>query len=463
MKPEARVGSVFGSYRIDAVLGRGGMGVVYRAEHLGLQRRVALKLLTPQLADDEAFRRRFVRESQLAASIDHPNIIPIYEAGEVEGEFFLAMRYVDGTDLDARLRDGPLAPATALELLGQAAGALDAAHEAGLVHRDVKPGNMLLAAARGGAAAHVYLTDFGLTKRTDSQTGLTAYGSFLGSLDYVAPEQVQGKSVDGRADVYALGCVLYQCLTGAIPFERDSEMAMLWAHVHEPPPAASERQPALPAAIDAVIARALAKDPAQRYPSGAALIAAARQALQPLLAPPAAIPAAARRRDPRLAIVGGLAVIAVAAIAGFALLGGDDSRDPAAGLLAASPAATAAASAEVALATAVETPSGEFPTAAEQALLEQVPDEVRDSCVRTETVPSFALPVGGRVPIPVHAALECAPGDAGQGVTVFYWTLARAPGSASDHIEAREVFFNVTGNNAIPEGDCASHRPQVAA
>ncbi|HET7677315.1 MAG TPA: serine/threonine-protein kinase, partial [Candidatus Limnocylindrales bacterium] len=217
MRPDARVGTELGSYRIEEVLGRGGMGVVYRAEHLGLKRKVALKLLAPELADEEGFRARFLRESQMAASIDHPNIIPIYEAGEVEGEFFLAMRYVPGSDLASKLKVGPLEPSEAARLLGQVASALDAAHAEGLVHRDVKPGNILIASGRGEEAGdHVYLTDFGLTKRRDSRSGLTQAGSFLGSLDYIAPEQIEGREVDGRADLYALGCMAYHCLTGEI-------------------------------------------------------------------------------------------------------------------------------------------------------------------------------------------------------------------------------------------------------
>ncbi len=205
MRPDPRVGTELGPYRIEAVIGRGGMGVVYLATHSGLDRKVALKLLTPEYADDEGFRARFLRESKLAAAIDHPNIIPIYEAGQIDGTFFLAMRYVEGIDLQRRLVSGPLDPRNATAIVAQVASALDAAHSAGLVHRDVKPGNVLLAPSQAlDGSDHVYLTDFGLTKQRGSQSDLTQAGGFLGTLDYIAPEQIEGKAVDGRADQYAL-------------------------------------------------------------------------------------------------------------------------------------------------------------------------------------------------------------------------------------------------------------------
>jgi serine/threonine-protein kinase len=222
-RPDPRLGSDLGPYRIERVIGRGGMGVVYLATDTRLHRRVALKLLTADLADDEAFRARFLRESHLAASIDHPNIIPVYEAGEIEGTYYLAMRYVEGTDLDARLRAGPLEPDETVHLLAQVASALDAANEAGLVHRDVKPANILVAPGKAlERGDHAYLTDFGLTKHRGSQTGLTQGGSFMGTLDYIAPEQIEGKAIDGRADRYALACMTFQCLAGSPPFVRDT-------------------------------------------------------------------------------------------------------------------------------------------------------------------------------------------------------------------------------------------------
>jgi YVTN family beta-propeller protein len=276
---DPRVGTRLAGYQIQALLGRGGMGMVYRAEQLGPHRPVALKLLLDPATGSEAFRERFLRESELAAAIDHPNVLPVYDAGETDGVLWIAMRYVDGTDLAALLhRDGPLAPEQALAICGPVAGALDAAHTQGLVHRDVKPANILLS-VEGGAVAHVYLADFGLTRRIGGARGLTVSGQVLGTIDYVAPEQVEGGPIDGRADQYSLGCVLFECLTGVVPFRGDSELAVLWAHVHDPPPHISEYRPDLAAALDDAIDRALAKAPGDRYPSCAAMVDAAQAAL----------------------------------------------------------------------------------------------------------------------------------------------------------------------------------------
>jgi DNA-binding beta-propeller fold protein YncE len=276
---DPRLGSRLAGYRIEAPLGRGGMGVVYLAEQTGPHRQVALKLLSAPAAGGEAFRERFLRESELAAAIDHPNVLPVYDAGETDGVLWIAMRYVDGIDLAALLAsDGPLEPGQALGIAGQVAGALDAAHVRGLVHRDVKPGNILLA-MDGGAVAHAYLADFGLTKRIGGARGLTVSGQVLGTTDYVAPEQVEGGQVDGLTDQYSLGCVLFECLTGEVPFRRDSDLAVLWAHVNDPPPRIEEHRPDLPAALDEVIGRALAKEPGDRFPSCGALVAAGQAAL----------------------------------------------------------------------------------------------------------------------------------------------------------------------------------------
>ena len=265
---DPRVGTELAGYRIESLLGWGGMSVVYLAEDLRLKRKVALKLLAAGLAEDESFRDRFLRESELAASIDHPNIVPIYEAGTTEDLLFIAMRYVEGRDLNERLRRGRLDPAEAIGILAQVASALDAAHARGLVHRDVKPSNVLLdTGARPDGSDHVYLADFGLTKRVSEETGVGDDGHLLGTIDYVAPEQIAGEEIDGRADVYSLGCVLYECLVGQPPFRRDSELAVVFAHLEAEPPAPSAERPELPAALDAVIARALAKEPEQRYPS----------------------------------------------------------------------------------------------------------------------------------------------------------------------------------------------------
>jgi YVTN family beta-propeller protein len=295
--PPNATGSVVAGYRIEDVAGRGSMGVVYRATQLALQRPVALKLIASEVADDASFRERFKRESQLAASIDHPNVIPIYEAGDVDGALFLAMRFVEGTDLGALVAaEGTLAPARAVSIVAQVAAGLSAAHALGLVHRDVKPANVLIAA---GEDEHAYLADFGLTKHASSAPGLTRAGMFVGTLDYSAPEVIRGEAVDLRADVYALGCVLFQCLTGCPPFARDSEVATMYAHLHDDAPAPGSLA-AVPPALDAVVATALAKDPGERYTTAAELGRAARAALDeagspraPTAAPPVADPAPA--------------------------------------------------------------------------------------------------------------------------------------------------------------------------
>ena len=210
------VGSSIGPYRIEELLGRGGMGVVYRATDLRLGRSVALKLLSPELSGDARFRARFERESQLAASIDHAGIVPVYEAGDADGLLYIAMRYVDGSDLAQLLRrEGPLEPSRAIELVGQLAEALDAAHARGLIHRDVKPSNALV--AREGPREHVYLADFGLTQ-TSGPDSVTASGQVVGTVAYMAPEVIRGEQPGAAADVYALGCVLFECLTGEVPF-----------------------------------------------------------------------------------------------------------------------------------------------------------------------------------------------------------------------------------------------------
>jgi YVTN family beta-propeller protein len=271
-------GAVIAGYRIEQVAGRGGMGVVYRATQLALDRPAALKVIAPELADDLMFRERFKRESHTAASIDHPNVIPVYEAGEADGQLYIAMRYVDGTDLrDLIRREGRLSGPRTVRVIGQVAAALDAAHRRGLVHRDVKPGNVLLTE---DGEEHVYLTDFGLTKHAASVGGMTKTGQFIGTLDYTAPEQIKGERADARTDVYALGCVLFEALSGRVPFDRESEVAKLYAHLTDEPPALTSVAPAAPAPLDGVIGRALAKDPADRHPSAGDLARAARAALE---------------------------------------------------------------------------------------------------------------------------------------------------------------------------------------
>jgi serine/threonine protein kinase len=271
----------FAGYRIDGRVGRGGMGVVYRATDLSLDRTVALKVLDDELAKDPAFRRRFVTESKLAASLDHPNVIPIYAAGEHDGMPFIAMRFVAGEDLRGVLRaEGRLEPARVVRLVAQLASALDAAHEAGLVHRDVKPANVLVT-----KADHVYLTDFGLTKRVAADTEATRTGVVLGTLNYMAPEQIRGQAIGPFTDIYSLGCMIVHLLTGQVPFPVETEEAKLWAHVAEPPPRPSERVPGLGTAFDPVVACALGKRPEDRYASAGAFGAALTAALQPAPAP----------------------------------------------------------------------------------------------------------------------------------------------------------------------------------
>jgi serine/threonine protein kinase/subtilisin-like proprotein convertase family protein len=287
-------GSTFGLYRIESLLGRGGMSVVYLAEDTRLGRRVAIKVLASELAADDAFRTRFVRESQLAAGLEHPNIVPVYEAGEAEGQLFIAMRYVRGTDLRTLItHEGPLNPERTIALLRPVAAALDTAHRRGLVHRDVKPANILIANDEG--EEHVYLSDFGLSKHTSSRSGLTKTGQFMGTVDYVAPEQIQGHTVDGRADGYSLACVLFECLTAKVPFAKDSDVATLFGHIQDPPPRVTQARETLPGEIDGVIAHGMAKNPDDRPQTSTSLIDAAARALGapsgPKEAPPS-VPAA---------------------------------------------------------------------------------------------------------------------------------------------------------------------------
>ncbi|MEU6253913.1 serine/threonine-protein kinase [Streptomyces sp. NPDC047043] len=280
-RPSELIGRQVAGYRIEREIGRGGMAVVYRARDLRLDRTVALKLLAPELARNDTFRLRFTHESRAAAAIDHPHIVPVYEAGETDGVLYIAMRYVEGSDLRHLLdRRGPLAPAVALRIAAQVGSALDAAHEHGLVHRDVKPGNILV--ARGTDSdhpEHTYLTDFGLTKKSLSLTGFTTVGQFVGTLDYVAPEQISGRPVDGRCDVYGFACVVYESLAGRPPFRRDDDMALLWAHQYDEPPPLTEFRPDLAPRMDAVFAEALAKSPDDRHDSCLAFVTALRAAV----------------------------------------------------------------------------------------------------------------------------------------------------------------------------------------
>ena len=272
------VGSQIAGYQIEEQIGRGGMAVVYRAFDPRLGRSVALKILAPELARDAAFRERFGREMRAAAAVDHPHIVPVFDAGEANGVLFIAMRYVAGQDLRTLLdRERMLPPARVAHIVGQVASALDEAHARGLVHRDVKPGNMLIGTVAGsGQPDHVYLSDFGLSKQSRSSTHLTATGQFLGTLDYMAPEQVEGRPIDGRADLYALACSAFEMLAGTPPFKRDEGVAVLWAQLSAPIPSLQAIRPELPPAVDQVMDTALAKSPGDRYQTCTAFAAALR-------------------------------------------------------------------------------------------------------------------------------------------------------------------------------------------
>ncbi|MGI8781146.1 MAG: serine/threonine-protein kinase, partial [Solirubrobacteraceae bacterium] len=272
--PDLLPGAEIAGCRIEAVAGRGGMGIVYRATQLSLGRPVAVKLIASDRAGDPGFRERFERESRVAAAIDHPNVIPVYAAGEEGGHLYLVMRYVKGIDLQGLLaRERRLPPDRVAAIACQVGAALDAAHATGLVHRDVKPANVLL------NGEHAYLADFGLSQLVGTDTRLTSTGQWIGTVDFMAPEQFSGAVVDARADVYALGCVLHNALTGEIPYPRGTVPATMLAHLHDPPPRPTVVVEGLPAGFDRVIARALDKDPERRYPSagdlGRAALAAA--------------------------------------------------------------------------------------------------------------------------------------------------------------------------------------------
>ena len=348
--PELVTDSLFAGCRIQGVAGRGGMGIVYRAIQLPLGRAVALKLVSPERAADPVFRARFERECRLAAAIDHPNVIPVYAAGEEDGRLFIVMRWVRGEDLQAVIaRTGGLDPARATSIVAQVGAGLDAAHRAGLVHRDVKPANVLIAGDEG--SGHVYLSDFGLTREVTADTRITETGEWLGTVSFMAPEQFEGARVDARTDVYGLGCLLYATLAGQAPFAGRTVAATMLAQLDEPPPKPSAK-PGVPSAFDAVVARAMAKRPADRYDSAGELV----QAAQAVLGAPrgAASPAAprngvgavdgatsadraqtrirpsttsagtarisrARRHLPKAGLLGGGAALAVAVIAAGAL------------------------------------------------------------------------------------------------------------------------------------------------
>jgi hypothetical protein len=275
-------GATFAGCRLEAVAGRGGMGVVYRATQLALWRQVALKAIAPEFAEDDDYRERFEREAHLAASIEHPNVIPIYEAGELGGTLYLIMRWVEGTDMRTLLTDhGRLAPSRAIRLLRPVASALAAAHRRGLVHRDIKPANVLIADSDEGHEEHVYLTDFGVARWKDGRS-ITRTGTVMGTIDYTAPERIVGGDEDARSDIYSFGCMLFETLIGHVPFERTTEFSKSSAHVNDPVPSAREEIDEVPEQLDAIIAKAMAKDPEQRFRDAGELNTALSQALEKL-------------------------------------------------------------------------------------------------------------------------------------------------------------------------------------
>jgi serine/threonine-protein kinase len=436
-----RIGTQFAGYRIEALLGRGGMAVVYGAENPRLGIRVALKVLAPELSDDEAFREQFVRESRLAAALNHPGIITIYDAGEADGSLFIAMRYVAGDLRETLRRDGPLPLTRALPIVGQVADALDAAHAERLVHRDVKPGNILLDAGAAGGPERAYLADFGLTKHVGSTLASATSGRFVGTIDYMAPEQIESGTVDGRADLYSLGCVAFECLTGSPPFPRETDAAVLWAHMKEPPPRASERgDRELPAAVDDAIWRALEKEPAARFDSCVDLVAALRAGAE-------GGPGRRRRRRVRTAAAGAPATGArqatggprrALALAAAALVGAGAAA--VAVLLALDPAEPAER--VVTQVRTVAPPAPEF-TAFDEEVRRLVPVDFRESCTHAEPITSA-----------FDSTLTCRPG---KGVQRVRYSHARSGTLLNDHFRQRveDAGVSLTTTEKLSfEGDC---------
>jgi streptogramin lyase len=315
------VGTDLAGYRLESVLGRGGMGIVYLATDLRLERKVAVKLVAPELAADPRFRERFLRESRLAASLDHSHIVPVHAAGETDGHLWIAMRYVPGTDLRTLLdAQGPLEPARAVELVSQIGEALDAAHAHGLIHRDVKPANVLV--TEEGGEEHCYLADFGLARTADLDAVPGTGANLSGTVDYTSPEQIAGNPLDGRADVYSLGCVFYECLVGQPPYRRRSQAATVYAHLEDEAPSLHERRPDLPEAVDSVIDQALAKDAGERYETCGDLVQAAREALG------LGKPRFTRRQLVLAGTAAAIAVAAAAAVPAILLSRGEEAAAP---------------------------------------------------------------------------------------------------------------------------------------
>ncbi|AHH16684.1 putative serine/threonine protein kinase [Nocardia nova SH22a] len=336
-------GTIFAGYRIERVLGAGGMGTVYLATHPRLPRREAVKVLPERLGAEPEYRARFVREAEVASRLDHPNVVAVGDRGAERGCLWIAMQFVDGIDAARLIRRNPdgVAPPAAVHIVTEAARGLDAAHGAGLLHRDVKPANLLLE-SRPGRPDRVYVSDFGIARAASDAVSLTEPGAVIATVAYAAPEQIALDAVDHRADVYALGCTLYELLTGAKPFPRPTAAAVMYAHLTDPPPRPTSRNQALPAAIDVVIARALAKDPGHRFPSCGALAQAAAAAIGGI-APPVAVPGPAarpvRRRAPRtrrrsrvrVAAIAGVCAVVLAVSVGVVLATRNSGNPPSAG------------------------------------------------------------------------------------------------------------------------------------
>ncbi len=457
-RPDSRLGTDLGPYRIERVLGRGGMGVVYLAEQRELGRKVALKLLPDELAHDADFRARFERESRLAAGLDHPNIIPIFEAGELDGTVYIAMRYVEGTDFASRLRTEPqLTPDAVIHILVQIARALDAAHARGLVHRDVKPANVLLDPTAGDAEGdHAYLTDFGLTKQTGSESGLTKAGSFMGTLAYMAPEQIEGQDVDGRADEYSLAAMAFEALTGSVPFKRDQEIAVAMAHLKDPVPSVVALRPELPPGVDVALARGMAKDREARYPTSVAFMTELREALggRPIAAPAvrAAKSRSSRRGTVLIAAVLGLGLMIVAGVALASGLGGPGSSGTSpSGSLGAGRGSSSGPS------TTPSPTSTAFPNANEALLLAMLPGDLGTDCARGSYTPTDVSSSGDERPHRPTASLDCSPpGGSGADAVSLRWFQGIEGQGDRELSQVLTHFATEDRGSLLPPADCSS-------
>ncbi|HST17999.1 MAG TPA: serine/threonine-protein kinase [Gaiellaceae bacterium] len=472
-------GAVVAGFRIESLVGRGAMAEVYRARD-ETERVVALKLLDEVLDRDQRFRRRFLRESEIAATLDHPNVVRTLGSGESAGRLYLAMEHVEGSDLRRLLREeGRLDPERAVAIVGQVAGALDAAHTAGLVHRDVKPGNILVDTRPDGD--HAYVCDFGLARHVSSVGSLTGDRGFVGTIDYVPPEQIEGGAVDGRADVYSLGCVLYECLAGMRPFERDSELSTVFAHLNEPPPQITDDRPELPAAFDEVIATALAKAPDDRYSSCGELAAAGGAALRGEVVAP-------RRRRRRFVPVAvcAVGVAAAAAVGGLLLFTGKGSSEPVTitpTTLAGGKLGDSSAFLQRLWGTPLRQVSTQTP--ADYAVLSQSGREVSayflgtdDRAIEFTTWNSSARTVEGVGPCSTLAQLRKAygkrlkpsPNNTHNGVVFGYMVgrhlfFAMGPGATPKIVEAVALYSNKLSEasfNALNEGPCAKGAQTLA-